>query len=117
MTPPCSLPELAEERWYSSIDYNYINDELLSMPDLLKEHLKAIHLINEESLPSSKVITEYKLRPLQSTNRSTAIILPVIDLNKIIPLSNDFYIDGIHLTPKANEIIYNTLVEYIKLLK
>ncbi|WP_160680255.1 GDSL-type esterase/lipase family protein [Clostridium sp. C8-1-8] len=115
MTPPCSLPELAEQRWYSSIDYNYINDEILSMPDLLKENLKAIHLINEEHLTTSQVITEYKLMPLHSINKDTAVMLPVIDLSKAIPLSNDFYIDGIHLTSKANEIIYNILIEYVNL--
>ncbi|QAA31281.1 GDSL-type esterase/lipase family protein [Clostridium manihotivorum] len=115
MTPPCSLPELAEERWYSSIDYNYINDEILSMPDLIKENLKALHLINEELLSASKVISEYELMPLHSINKATSVMLPVIDLSKVIPLSSDFYIDGIHLTPKANEIIYNTLIEYVNL--
>ncbi|GKU23186.1 GDSL-type esterase/lipase family protein [Clostridium folliculivorans] len=76
LIPPLTLPRLAEVSWYSSIDYNYVNDMINIMEGLFENNIK-------DTL--------------------------IISLNKLIPLYEEYYIDGIHLTALGNEIIFNKL--------
>ncbi|MBK1811575.1 hypothetical protein JHL18_13185 [Clostridium sp. YIM B02505] len=76
LIPPLTLPRVAEISWYSSIDYNYVNDMLYEMEDLLTDNFKDIS---------------------------------IICINKLIPLYEEYYIDGIHLTALGNEMIFNRL--------
>lgn len=81
LIPPLTLPELAEVSWYSSIDYNYVNDMLNSMEGLFENNIK-------DTL--------------------------IVSLNKLIPLYEEYYIDGIHLTALGNEMIFNKLSSFFQ---
>ncbi|GFZ31365.1 lipase/acylhydrolase [Clostridium zeae] len=77
LIPPLTLPKLAEMSWYSSIDYNYVNNMINSMEGLFENNLRDILLVN---------------------------------FNKLIPMLEEYYIDGIHLSPLGNELIFNKLL-------
>ncbi|GFP77506.1 GDSL-type esterase/lipase family protein [Clostridium fungisolvens] len=81
LIPPLTLPELAEVSWYSSIDYNYVNDMINSMEGLFENNLRDIVILN---------------------------------INNLIPLYEEYYIDGIHLSPLGNELIFNKLLSEFK---
>jgi lysophospholipase L1-like esterase len=81
LIPPLTLPKVAEVSWYSSIDYNYVNDMIYKMENLLTDSFKDIQ---------------------------------IICINNLIPLYEEYYIDGIHLSTLGNEMIFNKLSSAFK---
>ena len=80
LIPPLALNDLALKNWSSSIDYCEVNEKILILKQLLEKEIK------DNSLP-----------------------ITIVDLSSLIPLQENFYIDGLHLTEEGHKVIFNGL--------